>query len=333
MALTDAQKLKHVNLEMLQYAKGKIEQNVANGYVAKKSGYDLSKNDFTDELKTKLDGLEAGGQVNVIEAVQVNGTALSIGDKTVNITVTTGTTNGTLAINGVDVAFYGASDLFSKVATLIGEDASKSARTIANEELAKQLIPASAKESLDTLAEIAAWIQQHPEDASAMNSAIAALQGICAGIGGDEDEFKTITAYVADAISDLDFSNELAKKVDKVDGSRLMTDAEGTKLAGIAEGAQVNVIETVKVNDTALTVTGKTVNIDLSGKVDKETGKSLVADTEIARLAAMSDGANKAEVSAEYTAGLKVATVTIDGNATSIYVPVATAADIDAMFA
>ena len=32
-----------------------------------------------------------------------------------------------------------------------------------------------------------------------------------------------------------------------------MTDAEGTKLAGIAEGAQVNVIETVKVNGTALT--------------------------------------------------------------------------------
>lgn len=51
-----------------------------------------------------------------------------------------------------------------------------------------------------------------------------------------------------------DARTELNKKVDKVDGSRLMTDAEGTKLAGIAEGAQVNVIETVKVNGEALTV-------------------------------------------------------------------------------
>lgn len=50
----------------------------------------------------------------------------------------------------------------SKVATLIGEDANKSVRTIANEELTKQLIPEDAKESLDTLQEIANWIQSHP---------------------------------------------------------------------------------------------------------------------------------------------------------------------------
>lgn len=36
---------------------------------------------------------------------------------------------------------------------------------------------------------------------------------------------------------------------------------------------------------------------EFAKKVDKETGKSLVADTEIARLAAMSDGANKVEAS------------------------------------
>lgn len=42
---------------------------------------------------------------------------------------------------------------------------------------------------------------------------------------------------------------------------RLITAAEGTKLAGIAEGAQVNVIESIKVNDMAQTVDGKAVNI------------------------------------------------------------------------
>lgn len=63
-----------------------------------------------------------------------------------------------------------------KVTTLVGDDSNKSVRTIANEELAAQLIPEGAKESLDTLQEIAAWIQQHPDDASAMNQAITALQ-------------------------------------------------------------------------------------------------------------------------------------------------------------
>lgn len=41
-----------------------------------------------------------------------------------------------------------------------------------------------------------------------------------------------------------------AKYVAKVDGSRLMTEAEGTKLAGIAENAQVNVIESVRLGTT-----------------------------------------------------------------------------------
>lgn len=43
----------------------------------------------------------------------------------------------------------------------------------------------------------------------------------------------------------------LAKKVDKVDGSRLMLDTEGTKLGGIAEGAQVNVIESIVLDNSA----------------------------------------------------------------------------------
>ena len=44
----------------------------------------------------------------------------------------------------------------------------------------------------------------------------------------------------------------------------LMTQAEKTKLTGIAEGAQVNVLEGVQVNGSDLPVTAKKVNIDLS---------------------------------------------------------------------
>lgn len=80
-----------------------------------------------------------------------------------------------------------------KVTTLIGDDAGKSARTIANEELAKQLIPENASESLDTLQEIAAWIQDHPKDSSAMNAAIKALQTKV----GDIPEGATATTIVA----------------------------------------------------------------------------------------------------------------------------------------
>ena len=70
--------------------------------------------------------------------------------------------------------------LSGKVNTLIGSDTGKSVRTIATEELAAQLIPEGAKESLDTLQEIAAWIQSHPGDASAMNEAITSLSAVSA---------------------------------------------------------------------------------------------------------------------------------------------------------
>jgi prophage DNA circulation protein len=55
---------------------------------------------------------------------------------------------------------------------LIGEDTNKSVRAIAAEELTKQLVPSTAQESLNTLEEIAAWIQSHPGDAATMNAAI-----------------------------------------------------------------------------------------------------------------------------------------------------------------
>ena len=90
----------------------------------------------------------------------------------------------------------------TKVTTLIGSDADKSVRKIANEELAAQLIPANAAESLNTLQEIAAWIQDHPGDASAMNSAIKVLQektklGEYTPEGQSEAvEYATVKAYV-----------------------------------------------------------------------------------------------------------------------------------------
>lgn len=60
---------------------------------------------------------------------------------------------------------------------------------------------------------------------------------------------------------------ELDAKVDKVEGKGLstndFTDDLNTKLAGIATGAEVNIINTVKLNGEALTVTDKSVNIEV----------------------------------------------------------------------
>ena len=53
--------------------------------VDKVTGKGLSTNDLTDTLKTKLDGIASGAQVNVIESVKVNSTALTPSSKAVSI--------------------------------------------------------------------------------------------------------------------------------------------------------------------------------------------------------------------------------------------------------
>lgn len=78
-------------------------------------------------------------------------------------------------------------NISTKVTTLIGADNNKSVRTIANEELAAQLIPDKATASLETLQEIAAWIQSHPGDAAAMNLYISNLEKIAADFIYEKD--------------------------------------------------------------------------------------------------------------------------------------------------
>lgn len=122
-------------------------------------------------------------------------------------------------------ATYDDTALAGKVNTLVGEDANKSARTIASEEVAK--IVAGADESYDTLKEISDWISSHTTDAASMNSAILALQAIVDGIGDTESgEKATVVAYVTDAIAALNIG-DYAKAADLAALAARVTGLEG----------------------------------------------------------------------------------------------------------
>lgn len=60
-----------------------------NGKVDAESGKGLSTNDYTSAEKSKLSGIASGAQVNVIESVKVNGTALTPSSKAVDVSVPT----------------------------------------------------------------------------------------------------------------------------------------------------------------------------------------------------------------------------------------------------
>ena len=77
-------------------------------------------------------------------------------------------------------------NLRATVNTLVGSDGGMSVRQIAVDVLETALIPEGAKESLDTLQEIADWIQSHPEDASNFNTRITRLEENVFDVVGDD---------------------------------------------------------------------------------------------------------------------------------------------------
>ena len=89
--------------------------NATEGKVDKVSGKDLSTNDYTDDEKEKLSGIETSAQVNVIESVSVNGTNQSITNKGINISVPT---NNNQLTNGA--GYQTASDVSTAINTAIG---------------------------------------------------------------------------------------------------------------------------------------------------------------------------------------------------------------------
>ena len=172
------------------------------GAVASEEGKGLSTNDYTTTEKTKLAGVASGAQVNKIEIVKVNGTAQTITEKAVNITVPT------------------------KVSELTNDKSYLVAADISGKENSSNKVTTVSSTSTDT---------QYPS-----------AKAVYTGLSG---------------------------KVDKVSGKTLSTNdytnAEKSKLAAIADGAQVNIIESIDVNGTVQTITDKNVSIAVPTKVSE----------------------------------------------------------------
>ena len=164
-------------------------------FVAQEAGKGLSANDFTDALKSKLDAIEAGAEVN-----QNAFSTVSVGTGESAVSVAAGAKTDTVNVVAGDNVTLTA-DAAAKKITIAAKDTTYTEAT----ESAPGLMSAADKKIVD-----------------GVNAALAKKQ-------------DTLTAEQLAAAN----SGITAAKVAKLDG--------------VAEGAQVNVIETVKVNGKALT--------------------------------------------------------------------------------
>ena len=97
--------IKYLDYDGLVYYHSKVK-TALNNKVDKVSGKGLSTNDFTNAYKTKLDGIATGAQVNVIEGITVNSTAVPLTNKIANLTIPTKLTDLTNDGNFVTDANY-----------------------------------------------------------------------------------------------------------------------------------------------------------------------------------------------------------------------------------
>ena len=258
------------------------------GKVDKVEGKVLSSNDYTTAEKEKLAGLsnyndteikadiaKKANATDVYTQTQVNTELGKKADKTTVESLTT-TVNGK-ANKATTISGYGITDAYTKKEV----DAKvtsvyKYKASVANE----AALPTGGQVvgdvyNLEDTGMNVAWTG---EGWDKLGSVVDLTPYLTKEDAGKTYAAKatTLVGYgITDAYTKSAVNTELDKKVDKEIGKQLSTNdyttAEKTKLTGIATGAEVNKIDAVKVNGTALGITDKAVNIDLSNYATKST--------------------------------------------------------------
>lgn len=168
--------------------------------------------------------------------------------------------NGTSAVEG---------SVDKKVADAINEFATK----------------VSDDQTVNTFKELIDYAADHKDEYSTLSGEVQANKTAIATLNGKDTDAGSVAKTVKDAVdaAQATLQGNIDKKVDKVEGKGLSTNdyttEEKTKLEGITSGAQVNVIETVKVNGVALTPADKAV--DVTVPTGALASKDKVAETDL----------------------------------------------------
>lgn len=211
--------------------------------------------------KSKLNAIEAGAQVNTVTGVKGDSES-SYRTGNINITPTN------IGLGNVD----NTSDLNKPVSTAQQTALDKKVDKVTGYGLSKNDFTDILKNKLDGIAEgaqvnsITGVKGSSEETYRTGNVSISASNIGLGNVNNTSDADKPISTAQQAALDE---------KVDKVSGKGLSTNDyttdEKNKLAGIAAGAQVNVIESVKVNGTAQTISNKEIDIPVPTKLSQLT--------------------------------------------------------------
>ena len=239
----------------------------------------------------------------------------------------------------VDTASTGLKDRMTsiegQVSTLVGNDASKSARTIAAEEVAK--VVANADSAFDTLKEIADWISNDQTGAAKMGNDISALQ---TKVGEAAVAPTTYTAEEAAAYNtehnlqegDPDYKSEGDIKTAGTNGTGLYATIDNlqeqiTSMTGGAGSISEQINTKINTLDGNVTLAGTTASqpstiakntyIDVLGSVTVAEVDGVLNQSSSDKVVLQADAAGAAQKA--YDELLGDSTVANDGSSLTIY--------------
>ena len=282
-----------IDINLLSYFKSKLDLLFANK-VDKETGKGLSSNDYTSAEKTKLANIEAQAQVNKLEGIQVSGTTISATNKIVNIPTATQSAAGAMSaddkkkLDGVStgaqvnvietVKVNGTSQTVTGKAVDISVPTTVAELTDADDYATKDYVDENGGK-IDKI-KVNGTEQTIDSSDKSVNIAVPTGGSAAPAMDGTAAAGTAATWAHSDHVHPHD-----STKVDKVTGKGLSTNdyttAEKNKLGAIAENAQVNVIETIKKNGTAITPVDKAVDIAVPTKtsdLNNDSGYITAAD-------------------------------------------------------
>lgn len=191
--------------------------------------------EVADALAARVDTLEnVGSQANVLEGVKVNGTALAIANKMVDILIATGSKNGSISVNGADVAIKGLAALAFKAKVSQSDLDDALAAVLEGKADKATTLDGYGITNAYTKDEINAKISSVYKPAGAV--AFAELPSLSESILGNV--YNVTDAYKYDVLAGfVDLSGYVEKEAGKGLSDENFTAALKDKLDGIAAGA------------------------------------------------------------------------------------------------
>lgn len=223
----------------------------------------------------KVESVETGSQVNVIDTIKVNGTTQTVTSKAVDITMPTKLTDLTNDGNFVRDADYVHTDNNftdaeqTKLAGIATGSQVNVIETIkingAAQSVVDKTVDLPAYPTTLPASDVYSWAKA--ENKPSYNfSEIGLKPTTVAGYGIVDAKIESGTITLgSETITPLTAHQDISGKVDKITGKGLSTEdyttEEKTKLGTIEANAQINIIEDVKINGVSQTITNKSIDL------------------------------------------------------------------------